>query len=66
MEKIGVYVMGKGEMPSIDDVTRCYKLVERTSLIFVILITLPLFIFIGIYIQVFIEDRIFDLLGMIM
>ena len=66
MEKIGVYVMGKGEMPSIDDVTRCYKLVERTSLIFVILITLPLFILIGIHIQVFIEDKIFDLLRMIM
>jgi adenosylcobinamide-phosphate synthase len=65
MEKAGVYVMGKGGMPSVDDVTRCYKLVERTSLIFVLLITLPLFLFIGIQVQVFIEDRIFDLLEMI-
>ena len=65
MEKIGEYVMGKGPMPSIDDVTRCYKLVERTSVLFVLLITLPLFVFIGIHVQVFIEDRIFDLLEMI-
>ena len=65
MEKIGVYVMGNGDMPSIDDVTRCYKLVERTSLLFVLVITIPLFVFIGMHVQVFIEDRIFDLLGMI-
>ena len=65
MEKAGVYVMGKGDMPSIDDVTRCYKLVERTSMLFVLLITVPLFIFAGIYVQVFIENLIFDLLGMI-
>ncbi|MDR0509238.1 MAG: adenosylcobinamide-phosphate synthase CbiB [Candidatus Methanoplasma sp.] len=65
MEKAGVYVMGKGDMPSINDVTRCYKLVERTSMLFVLLITVPLFVFAGIYVQVFIENLIFDLLGMI-
>jgi adenosylcobinamide-phosphate synthase len=65
MEKTGVYVMGKGNMPTIDDVTRCYKLVERTSLIFALLVTLPLFAFIGIQVQVFVEDAIFRLIEMI-
>lgn len=66
MEKKGVYVMGTGKMPSISDVTRCYKLVERISVIFVLAITIPLFVFIGIHVQVFIEDKIFDLLKMIL
>jgi len=66
MEKKDVYVMGSGDLPSIDEITRCYKLVERISLLFVILITIPLFVFIGIQIQVFIEDRLFDLLGMLL
>ncbi|MCL2296543.1 MAG: adenosylcobinamide-phosphate synthase CbiB [Methanomassiliicoccaceae archaeon] len=65
MEKADVYVMGSGDLPSINDVTRCYKLVERTSMLFVLLITIPLFIFLGIYVQVFIEDLIFDLLRMV-
>ncbi|MCL2509843.1 MAG: adenosylcobinamide-phosphate synthase CbiB, partial [Methanomassiliicoccaceae archaeon] len=65
MEKIGVYIMGRGNMPSIDDVTRCYKLVERTSMIFMLIITIPLFVFIGIHVQVFIEDKLFELLGML-
>jgi len=65
MEKKGVYVMGAGNMPSISDVTRCYKLVERISLIFVLIITILLFVFIGIHVQVFIENKIFDLLKMI-
>ena len=62
MEKMGVYVMGKGGMPSVDDVTRCYKLVERTSILFILLVTVPLFVFVGVHVQVFIEDVIFDLL----
>jgi adenosylcobinamide-phosphate synthase len=66
MEKKDVYVMGSGNMPSIEDVARCYKLVERVSVIFVLLITIPFFVFIGIHVQVFIEDRIFDLLEMIL
>ncbi|MCL2318073.1 MAG: adenosylcobinamide-phosphate synthase CbiB [Methanomassiliicoccaceae archaeon] len=65
MEKKDVYVMGKGELPTIDDVTRCYKLVERTSLIYVLILILPTFVTIGIYIQVFIEDIIYNLLAAI-
>jgi len=65
MEKSGVYVMGSGELPTVDDVTRCYKLVERTSLLFFLIATLPLFVLIGVQVQVFIENWIFDLLEMI-
>lgn len=65
MEKKDVYIMGSGDLPTIDDVTRCYKLVERTSVLFTIIVTIILFIFVGIQIQVFIEDRLFDLVGMI-
>jgi adenosylcobinamide-phosphate synthase len=65
MEKKGVYVMGSGNMPSIDDVTRCYKLVERISVLFIILVTIPVFVLVGIHVQVFIEDWIFNMLRMI-
>ena len=39
MEKVGVYVMGKGEMPTVRDITRCYHLVEFTSILFILAIT---------------------------
>ncbi|MBO5669306.1 MAG: cobalamin biosynthesis protein [Candidatus Methanomethylophilaceae archaeon] len=58
MEKVGVYVMGKGDMPTVKDITRCYHLVELTSIIFIVCITLPLYAFIGIDVQVFVEDLI--------
>jgi adenosylcobinamide-phosphate synthase len=48
MEKKGVYVMGSGGLPSTDDVTRCYKLVERISMLFILTVTLLLFVFVGI------------------
>ena len=48
MEKKDVYVMGSGELPSIDDVTRCYKLVERISMLFMLTVTILLFVLIGI------------------
>ncbi|MDR3074461.1 MAG: adenosylcobinamide-phosphate synthase CbiB [Candidatus Methanoplasma sp.] len=63
MEKEGVYVMGKGDMPSVDDISRCYRLVERTSVLFMIIVTMPLFAFIGIQIQITVEDAILGLAG---
>ncbi|MDR1691009.1 MAG: adenosylcobinamide-phosphate synthase CbiB [Candidatus Methanoplasma sp.] len=62
MEKKGIYVMGSGNLPSVDDVTRCYKFVERISVLFVIIVTIPVFVFIGMPVQVFIEDWIFGLI----
>ena len=66
MEKAGVYVMGKGEMPTVGDITRCYHLVELTSIIFIICVTLPLYAFIGIDIQLFFEGLIIKFGGMIL
>ena len=66
MEKAGVYVMGKGEMPTVGDITRCYHLVELTSVIFIICVTLPLYAFIGIDIQLFFEGLIIKFGGMIL
>ena len=65
MEKKGVYVMGKGDMPTVDDITRCYHLVELTSIIFILLVTLPLFAFVGVHVQLFFEDALLMLGGLI-
>ena len=65
MEKKGVYVMGTGRMPTIDDITRCYHLVEFTSILFMLCITLPLYAFIGILVQVWTEDLILGLWGLL-
>ncbi len=65
MEKKGVYVMGKGDLPTIDDITRCYRLLELSSLLFIIIVTVPLYAFLGIYVQTGIEDlfiRLFEVL----
>ncbi len=63
MEKKGVYVMGTGDLPSIDDITRCYHLVELTSILFVVIVMMPLYAVIGIHVQMFFEDFIAGLLG---
>ncbi|MDR1404126.1 MAG: adenosylcobinamide-phosphate synthase CbiB [Candidatus Methanoplasma sp.] len=65
MEKEGVYTMGTGDLPSIDDISGCYRLVERTSVLFLIAAAVPLFAFIGIHVQITIENAIFNLAGMI-
>jgi adenosylcobinamide-phosphate synthase len=64
MEKVGVYVMGKGEMPTVQDITRCYHLVEFTSILFILVITLPLYAFLGIHVQIWFEDVILRFWGL--
>ena len=64
MEKVGVYVMGKGEMPTVNDITRCYHLVEFTSLLFILCITLPLYVFLGVHVQIWFEDVILRFWGL--
>ena len=56
MEKKGVYIMGKGDLPTVDDIGRCYRLLELSSILYILIVTLPLYIFIGIHIQTGIED----------
>ncbi len=62
-EKEGVYVMGEGPLPSIDDISRCYHLIELTSILFTIILVFPLCAFLGVQVQVIVEDFILGLLG---
>ena len=61
MEKKGVYIMGKGELPTIKDISRCYRMIETAAFLFFVIVTVPLFVFIGIHVQLFIEDMIIKL-----
>ncbi len=62
-EKEGVYVMGEGPLPTIDDIARCYRLIELTSVVFTIIIVLPLVAYLGIHVQIIFEDFILGLFG---
>ncbi|MCQ2078610.1 MAG: adenosylcobinamide-phosphate synthase CbiB [archaeon] len=65
-EKEGVYVMNEGcPLPTVDDVRRCYHLIELTSVIFMIVITLPLAAFLGTHIQIIFEDFIYGIIGVL-
>ncbi len=65
MEKKGVYVMGKGDLPTVNDISRCIRLVELSSLLFMLAITIPLFAFLGIHVQMFFENLLLSLGGLI-
>lgn len=56
MEKKGVYVFGKGDLPTVDEIGRCYKLLEISSLLYISLVALPLYALLGIHVQLGIED----------
>jgi adenosylcobinamide-phosphate synthase len=62
MEKKDVYVMGFGDLPTIKDISRCYKLIEIAAFLFFVIVTVPLFVFIGIHVQIYIENLIMRLL----
>ncbi len=66
MEKTGVYVMGKGHLPTHDDMRKCCRLLEVSSLVFILLISLPLYAFIGIHIQTGLEDILIGMLGTVL
>ena len=55
MEKKGVYVMGTGPMPTTKDVKRCLRLVELTSVLFMLMIPMVLYMLLGIHVQLWIE-----------
>ena len=55
MEKKDVYVMGTGPMPTTKDVQRCMRLVETTSILFMLLVCFPLFCVLGIWVQIMAE-----------
>jgi cobalamin biosynthesis protein CobD len=61
MEKKDVYVMGSGPLPSIDDVSRSYRLVELASILFLLLVTMPVYAVFGIHVQIFTEDIVYNM-----
>lgn len=63
MEKVGVYVMGKGPMPDTKDVRRCCRLVELSSILFLLTVCLILYGAVGISVQVWFEDLFFSFWG---
>ncbi|MCL2786767.1 MAG: adenosylcobinamide-phosphate synthase CbiB [Methanomassiliicoccaceae archaeon] len=66
MEKEGTYVMGEGPLPSVKDISRCYKLIEAASFLFLLLVTVPLYMLVGVHIQICMEDAILRLFEMIL
>lgn len=64
MEKKDVYVMGDGKLPTSKDIGRCCLLLELSSILFVFLISLPLYAFVGINIQTGIESLFVQMLGL--
>ena len=58
MEKKGVYVMGVGHLPTTKDVQRCMRLVELTSILFIMTVCFALYALLGIHVQVFVEGLI--------
>lgn len=55
-EKKDHHVMGTGPMPDEKDIKRCYRLVELTSVLFILLVMLPLYMIAGVHIQIFFEN----------
>ena len=66
MEKRGVYVMGTGDLPTTDDVRRCCRLIELSSMLFLLTVGLILFGVVGINVQLFVEDAVFGFWGSVL
>lgn len=67
MEKKGEYVMNKeAPLPDHNDVRRCLHLIEFSSILFIIIVTAPLFMALGVHVQVFFEDLIIGALEWIL
>lgn len=63
MEKRGVYVMGVGPLPTTDDVRRCCRLIELSSMLFLLTVGLVLYLVLGIHVQLLLENAIFGFWG---
>lgn len=64
LEKIGYYTLGNGEIPK----DTCYiqealKIMYLVSFLFLVLITLPLYVFVGIHVQYLIENLFYNMIS---
>ncbi len=62
MEKRDVYVIGDGRPPDADDITRCCRLTEISSVLSMLLLMLPLYVLMGIHVQMSLEGAVVYLL----
>ena len=63
-EKIGHYSMGEGEVSNDPEVILdTVKVMRTTVLLFFVLVVLPLYVIIGVYVQVFLENLFLQLLS---
>ncbi len=63
MEKPGDYRLGWGPLPAAEDIRRSYQLIELSSMLFMLIVAFPLYHFIGMGVQLMMEDAIWGLLG---
>jgi adenosylcobinamide-phosphate synthase len=62
-EKIGYYCMGDGAVPTDPETIRdTLRVMKLTAGLFFVLVLLPLFVFIGIHVQLFLENALLGLL----
>lgn len=63
-EKIGWYVMGDGPLPTDPEVLRdTIKVMTLASYIFIFAVVIPLYLIVGVHLQVFAEDTLWNLIG---
>ncbi len=63
MEKPAGYRIGEGPLPQKEDIERALRLVEATSLLFILLVALPSYVFIGAHVQLYMEDALLGIIG---
>lgn len=63
LEKIGHYSVGVGALPhDIKYLFEAVKIMEITSILFIILVTIPLYALIGVHIQIFFENILYNII----
>ena len=62
IEATGVYVMGEGPLPSVEDIARCYRLIELTAVLFTVIVVFPLCALVGVHVQIICEDSVMGLI----
>ncbi len=63
MEKKRTYVMGTGPLPTTNDVRRCCRLIELSSILFVVTISLLCYAILGVHVQLWFESFFIGLWG---
>lgn len=63
LEKIGHYCVGVGHLPcNTKYLFEALRIMEITSILFIMLIAAPLYVLIGIHMQIFFEDILYDII----